>query len=417
MEKTFQNSNIKNLLFKNRILRSATHEGMGDQDGRPKKELEELYVCLAKGGVGGIITGIVGVQENGRALKNMNMITDDFIADYKRMTDRVHEHGVPIIMQLVHAGRQTNRETIHGERPMAPSAIRDKMYYRSKPKKMNHDEIYEVINNFATAIERAKKAGFDGIQLHCAHGFLLSQFLSPHMNRRKDRWGGNIKNRFRIIAEIIRAAKKRTGDFPILVKINGYDHRPKGMRVDQAVKISQLLEQEGCDGIEVSCGVMEDGFCTIRTDHIPVDLVMETALNIKRVNHRVKWLIAPLVNIFIKKRAPVYSYNVSAARQIKKSVTIPVIAVGGIRDLEGIKEIINSNGADYVSMARPFIIEPDIVNKFSTGLSTSSKCISCAFCFLKSQDSSLRCYHKNIVKKSGEQDLRKIRSDKKSVYS
>lgn len=394
MEKTFQNSNIKSLFFKNRILRSATHEGMGEEDGRPKKELEELYIRLAKGGVGAIITGLVGVQKNGRALQNMNMIdSDHFIGDYRSITDRVHEYGVSIIMQLVHAGRQTNCETIQGERPIAPSSIRDTMYFRSKPKKMNDDDIFEVINNFVAAIERAKKANFDGIQLHCAHGFLLSQFLSPHMNRRKDRWGGSTKNRFRIVAEIIREAKKRTGDFPIIVKINGYDHRQKGMRVGEAIKISQLLEQEGCDGIEVSCGVMEDGFSSIRTDHIPMDVVMKTAPDFKKVNNMVKWMMSPILNALMKRREPVHNYNVSAARQIKKTVSIPIIAVGGIRDIDGIRGIINSDGADYVSMARPFIIEPDIVNKFCAGLSASSKCISCAFCFLKSGDSSLRCYH------------------------
>ncbi len=390
----FEESNISSLQLKNRIIRSATHEGYGDHNGRPQKGLVELYQELAKGGAGAIITGIVGIQQNGKALSNMNMIdTDELIEDYSQITRRIHQLGVPIIMQLVHAGRQTNRKTLNGDVPIAPSSIRDKMYFKSKPRMMTEIDIQAMIESFVNAIERAQKAGFDGVQLHCAHGFLLSQFLSPYMNTRKDRWGGHTEKRTQIISEIFRKARKRVGAFPLLVKLNGFDHRPSGMNNDEAARIAKLLEENGCDAIEVSCGVMEDGFSTIRVHDIPVNQILDSVPDFKNMNRLLKRIMVPLVPRLMPKKEPIVNYNLSAARNIKQAVSIPVIAVGGIRDMDTINQVIEGEQVDYISMARPFVIEPDIVNRFKDGKQKASRCKSCALCYLKTVENHLRCYH------------------------
>jgi len=199
MKTVFEPTVLAGFPLKNRIIRSATHEGMANEDGCPTEQLKGYYLRLAKGEVGAIITGYAGVQQNGKSpLYRMLMIDHDrFIAAYKAITDAVHERQTPIILQIAHCGRQT-RSRITGEPTVAPSAIRDKFYNEDLPKELTEQEIDEIINNFVKAIERAKQAGFDGVQLHAAHGYLLSQFLSPYTNRRQDRWGGTTENRFRV---------------------------------------------------------------------------------------------------------------------------------------------------------------------------------------------------------------------------
>lgn len=397
MAQVFEASSIGSIRFKNRIIRSATHEGYGGIQGQPLEGLAEVYVRLAKGGVGGIITGIAGVHPRGRVLGNMIMAdSDGLVEHYRSITEKVHEFGTPIIMQLVHAGRQTNCNTINGLSPLAPSAIRDKMYFRSKPQEMTEGDIWSVVDCFANAIERAHKAGFDGVQLHGAHGFLLSQFLSPYMNRRRDKWGANTSNRVRIIVEILEKARNKVGQFPILIKLNGYDHRPNGMNKTEAVRIAKLLEDAGCNAIEVSSGVMEDGFATIRVNTIPVMQILDSVPDFKNMNPLLKLMMRPIVPKIMPKREPIKNYNLSAAESIKQAVSIPVIVVGGVRDMATIQDVIQNDKADYVSMARPFIMEPDIVDRFRKGTQLSSRCKSCAQCYLKSVENNLRCYGGNV---------------------
>lgn len=191
----FERTSLAGMDFNNRIIRSATHEGMADADGVPTEKLKKLYVRLAKGGVGAIITGYAGIQPDGKTcFVNMTMMDrDELIPAYKNITDAVHEHNTPIIMQLAHCGRQT-RSNVTGLPTVAPSAIRDPFYSEEKPRELSENGINEIIDNFVSAIARAKQAGFDGAQLHMAHGYLLAQFLSSHANRRKDRWGGSTEN-------------------------------------------------------------------------------------------------------------------------------------------------------------------------------------------------------------------------------
>ena len=206
MNNVFEETELCGIKLKNRIIRSATHEGMGDENGRPQKTLVDLYEKLAKGGVGAIITGITGIQKNRKNAANMTMIDrDDFIDDYKALVDIAHSHGMAIIMQIAHAGRQTYA-SVTGQTPVAPSAIKDKVFSDVVPHELTEDQIKEIINNFINAIVRARTAGFDAVQLHAAHGYLLSQFLSPYMNVRIDRWGGNTENRFRILAAIFQGS-------------------------------------------------------------------------------------------------------------------------------------------------------------------------------------------------------------------
>lgn len=401
----FASATLAGIKLKNRIIRSATHEGMADEKGFPTEKLKKLYVNLARGEAGAIITGYSGIQQDGKTcLFNMTMIdSDDKIPAYKEITHAVHEYGTPIIMQIAHCGRQT-RSKITGLPTVAPSALRHKFYSEDKPKELSEDGINEIIDHFVSAIVQAKQAGFDGVQLHLAHGYLLAEFLSSHSNRRKDKWGGSIENKYRIVGEIFKKAKEKVGDYPILVKMNAHDGRRNGMRVEEAVRIAQMLEKSGCAAIEVSCGCVEDGLYMMRSEKLPAEAVMEYAFNYKNLPGFAKKIAIPFAKTFMIQPKPLLKYNLDAAEQIKKAVNIPVIVVGGIHNLDDINDIIANGKTDFVSMSRPFIIEPNIVGKFKNGTQTQSKCIMCNYCAIIGEEQPLKCYYGKLPKtKNGEE--------------
>jgi len=390
---TFDPSEIGVIKLKNKIIRSATHEGLADEKGYPTEKLIKKYEMLAKNDVGCIITGYAGIMQNGKSnYHNMLMINDDsFIDPYKRVTQKIHEYQTPIILQIAHCGRQT-RGKITGLPTVAPSAIRDKSFKEDVPKELTEKEIFEIIDNFVKAIARAKEAGFDGVQLHLAHGYLLSQFLSSYSNRRKDTWGGTTENKFRIVGEIFTQAKKLVGDYPILVKLNAHDGRRNGMRIKEAVQISKMLENAGCAAIEVSCGVSEDGLYTIRGEKLPIDAVFTYNFSYKTYPRVLKKIVRQIAPLITKKNKPYSNFNVPHAKEIKQHVKIPIIAVGGIKSVHAINAIIEENSADFVSMSRPFIIEPNIVAKFKNGTQTESQCTDCNYCAIAQEEHPLRCY-------------------------
>jgi 2,4-dienoyl-CoA reductase-like NADH-dependent reductase (Old Yellow Enzyme family) len=401
MSQVFETSNISGMSLKNRIIRSATGDGLADSNGRPTEHLVEFYTRLAAGGAGAIITGLTGIQQDGKSSTYHPLMfdRDDFIADYQNLTNSVHCYGTPIILQLNHSGRQT-RQKVTGKLTVAPSARRDLYFLEKRPKALSEQEIEIIIRNFAKAIARAKKAGFDGVQLHIAHGFLLSAFLSSNMNKRTDRWGGSLENKFRIVERIFAEAHKEENDFPILVKINAYDTRKDGMRIPEAIAIAKLLEQVGCAAIEVSCGVVNDGFITVRSEHFPTPAALQYSYLLAYLPGFIKQIIRPFIpmatELIVSLPRQLSLYNLEAAEIIKKNVSIPVIVVGGIKRLADIEDIITNNRADYVAMSRAFIVEPDIVTRFQEKIQTESSCISCNYCITGIERMPFKCFYGKV---------------------
>lgn len=254
----FNETKISGLAVSNRIIRSATHDGLADENGAPSDKLIAKYEHLAKNGVGCIITGYAAVSRNGVSPypRMMKIFDDGVIEKYRELTEAVHRHSVPVILQIAHCGRQTSSKAI-GLQKVAPSNVLH-AFYPDKAKELTESEILGIIDDFVSASVRAEKAGFDGVQLHGGHGYLLHDFLSPYGNRRKDRWGGSLENRCRIVEMIIKGIKEKTS-LPVWIKISAEDNRKNGMRIDSSVEICKRLEAAGCDAIEVSCGTVQDG--------------------------------------------------------------------------------------------------------------------------------------------------------------
>jgi len=349
MATLFDRTTINGMGLKNRLVRSATWEGMCDADGRPTDRLIKCYRDLARGGVGLIISGYAFVRPDGKQLPGkMGIHTDDFVQEMKSLTKAVHDEGGKICIQLVHAGGQTSTANA-GRRPLAPSAVQVDQF-PEVPQEMSARDIADIVEAFDAAARRAKAFGFDAVQLHGAHGYLINQFLSPLTNRRADLYGGGIENRCRFLLEVYRAVRRSVGvDYPVMIKLNGADFVEGGLSSDDAMHAARLLDREGIDAIEVSGGTSASG------DKTPVRTKID--------------------------KPGKEAYNIALALKIKGVVKCPVMVVGGFRSYEVADKAVGEEGIDYISMARPFIREPNLARRWMQGDTSKATCISCNGCF------------------------------------
>jgi 2,4-dienoyl-CoA reductase-like NADH-dependent reductase (Old Yellow Enzyme family) len=296
------------------------------------------------------MTGFAYVVPNGQALpRQLGIHNNAVMSDLKKLTKRVHAANGKIAMQIVHAGVQTMMPERKDVPVWGPSPVQDKLFGWT-PKAMTQREIRETVQAFARAAGRVKRAGFDAVQLHGAHGYLISQFLSPFRNKRTDKYGGPIENRARFLFEVYRAVRKTVGKrFPVLVKLNSKDFVRGGMHEKDAVFVSKGLDKIGIDAIEMSGGVPASG------DLGPA---------------RQK----------IRKESD-EAYFLPIVKKIKKQVSVPIILVGGVRSLPAVNHILEAGAADMVSMSRPLIREPGLVKRWKDGDRKKAKCISCNQCF------------------------------------
>ena len=332
----------------NRFVRSATHDFMSANDGSISDRQDRLYEDLAKGEVGLIISGHAYVNPAGKASPyQISAYSDDKINGLRRLTKAAHSYDSRIILQIAHAGRQTN-EKLSGETPLSPSAVYEPTF-KVMPREMTEKDIHDVIDDFVQAARRAQKAGFDGVQLHIAHGYLLSSFLSPYTNRRTDVWGGPLTNRIRITQNIIKSIKKTCGtDYPLIAKINATDLMDSGLMPEECVQAAVILEKNGMDGFEISGGMAEAGQGSV-------------------------WKGV--------RAEEDEGYFVPYAALVKQEVSVPVIGLGGIRTFKNMELFIQNDQADMVSLSRPFIREPFLVHKFRERIINKSECLSCNKCF------------------------------------
>lgn len=352
----FEPLSLKKFNTVNRVVRSATCEYMAEEDGTPKKELIELYEKLVRGKIGIIISGYSYVMPNGKSNPGQSGIyADHLIPAWKEITKAVTGSQSLFIMQIVHGGRQVRRKT-HPGPIWAPSAVPDTAY-KTEPEEMTPAQIEEVRDSFIQAAVRAEKAGFHGIQLHVAHGYLLSQFLSPYTNRRNDAYGGDQAGRTRIVIDIIRGIKKKVpGRFIISAKVNGADFVPGGLTINQAAASAILMKQAGLDFIEVSGAMAESKGGVVRKD-------------INNIDDE--------------------GYFLSHAAAIRRETGLPTAAVGGFRSLSLMEKALSSGAADMISLSRPFIREADLLIKFEKKETDRSSCISCNRCF---NPKGIRCW-------------------------
>ena len=392
MDHLFTPGKIGELTLENRLVHSATYEGMADEAGHVTKDLLKRYKALAKGRIGLIIPGYMFVHPFGKAMKWQTGIhADATVKGLTQLAETIHDQGGRVVFQISHAGRQTSPSLI-GRNPMAPSSRgRDPVYF-VKPRRMTEKEIAAVVEAFGEAAARAVLAGADGIQLHGCHGYLINEFLSPYHNLRKDAWGGSDEKRFRFARTLISAVRKEMPEgMPLLIKINAEDFTPKeGITIPLAVKHARWLADLHIDGIEVSCGSPVYSFMNMCRGDVPADDLMAGFPLWKKP---AGWMV-------LKKMEGKFDleegYNVNAARKIKAEIAdIPIFTVGGIRRVSQMEEIIRKGYADFISMSRPFIREPLLAKKIKEGKKNIASCISCNRCLAAAANKQpVRCYYR-----------------------
>ncbi|MBN1907348.1 MAG: NADH:flavin oxidoreductase [Deltaproteobacteria bacterium] len=353
MSKIFKPLQINRLSIKNRFVRSATVDNLGENQVVTDAQLN-FYRELARGEVGLIISsGLFPSLDGWAAPGQLGIHTDEMIPSLKKITDTVHANDGKIVAQLMHAGWFGN-PGLCGLQTVGPSETVNPAN-NLKVRGLSSDEVEEKVDEFVKAGVRAVEAGFDGVQIHAAHGWLVSAFLSPVTNRRNDNWGGSASNRARFVIKITEGMRKAVGpDYPILIKMGIKEYHPEGKSTEEGINSAILFINAGMDAIEVSEGVEETPFNHIRPDRMD-------------------------------------PYYVDECKKAREAISKPLILVGGMRNLSDIEKVVDEGIADAISMCRPFIMDQHIVKKFRQGSSKRSLCTSCNKCIPTMLERNLHC--------------------------
>ncbi len=393
----FQPLELRNIRLPNRLVRAATYEGFAGRDGTPHPELVGIYERLARGGIGSIITGFAFVTPEGRAMQpgQCGIERDERITQWRTVLEKLRRTGAEtrMFLQLAHAGRQTRR-TMTGL-PVMGASSRRCTYFRQRVRPMDSEAIRTVIESFGQAARRAQTAGFDGVQIHGAHGYLIHQFLSPWTNRRNDVWS----DRPKFLEEILAAVRRSCGDrFPVLVKLSAADDNDPGIRLADTIETVRRIAAFGIDAVEISYGTMEYALNIIR-GACPVQEALRVNPLFRDMPAAVRWL---WVRFFLKSYVEGFlpfqeNYNLHAAAGVRRETGIPVIVVGGVRSGAGVMECLAA-GVDAVSLCRPLIREPEFPRRLFDDPAAKSACTNCNLCTIHCDDDRpLRCYRKKEI--------------------
>jgi 2,4-dienoyl-CoA reductase-like NADH-dependent reductase (Old Yellow Enzyme family) len=327
MKRLFEESAINGLVLPNRFVRSATWDGLATDDGSCSTRMINLMTELADGGVALIITGHAYVHPHGQHSPwQLGIYRDELIPGLQAMTAAVHERRGKIVLQLGYGGAYLSR---------------------SRVRAMTVQDFRDIAEAFGQAASRAKTAGFDGVQILAAHGFLLSQLLCPRYNDRTDAYGGSIENRARALMEVLAAIRNAVGpDYPVLAKLNVRDFVENGLTLEDSLRVGARLEEEGIDAIELSGGLLNN------------PNLMKSRISTEEDE----------------------AYFRMEARAFKAEIRVPLVLVGGIKSFHVAKGLIEEGVTDYVSMCRPFIREPGLINRWKSGDLRKATCISCNNC-------------------------------------
>ncbi|MFW9872788.1 MAG: NADH:flavin oxidoreductase [Candidatus Thorarchaeota archaeon] len=373
LKNLFKPGKIGNVQIKNRIIRSATWVAKATNDGYVTEDLIKVFKDLAEGGTGLIISGYIAVDPSGAATHNMVCLYDDsYISRQKKLVKTVHDYsGVKIAAQIAHTG---NGAFIFGNtkfNPVGPSPMFNSIL--KKPcRELTTEEVRQIIKNFVDTGRRAYESGYDMVQIHSSHGYLLSDFVSPFTNKRTDEFGGTYQKRAKILVDIYNQLKDELDkNFPIIIKLNTKDYLQEGLKLEEGKKIAKILIKAGYDAIEPSSGRYDLKFSNRKTYPTVIDKLGENQ------------------NYFLK--------NVKTMKPIMKGR--PIILQGGIRNPLIMEEFIKDNIADFIALSRPLIFEPDLPNRWNNGDLCLPLCTNCNACLTVAAIDTVYC----VVKKKSEE--------------
>lgn len=371
------------LTLRNRSIRAAAFEGMSSGHG-VSDALIDYHSAVARGGIGMTTVAYASVTENGLSFPHQLWMRPEAVPRLKVLTDAVHKHGAAASVQLGHCGNMA-KHAVSGSRPLAPSA-RFNMYAPSYPRAMSRNDISDMAKSFGQSVRLAQHAGFDAVEIHAGHGYLISQFLSPYTNHRRDEFGGSLSNRMRfaemVMSEVMEAAGSRTA---VLVKVNMRDGFDGGMEIEESLGFTKMLEHQGIHALVLSGGFVSRAPMYVMRGSMPVNTLaahMDNPLMSSLVKVFGKWLIpdAPFKE----------NYFLEDARRFRRELKMPLVYVGGILSGQNIDEVL-AEGFDAVAIARALIRDPDFINKIKADHKSASTCDTCNHCIAVMYNGPFQC--------------------------
>ncbi|MBR5661884.1 MAG: NADH:flavin oxidoreductase [Bacteroidales bacterium] len=374
--------------IRNRVIRSAAFENMA-YGNKPSQELKDYHVAMARGGVGMTTLAYASVSRSGLSFDGQLWMREEIVPALKDITDAIHAEGAKASIQLGHCGNMTHRSTC-GCTPVGASGGFN-LYSPTFVRGLREDEIEAIVEDFGKAVELARKAGFDCVEIHAGHGYLISQFLSPYTNRRKDRFGGSLDNRMRFMRMVITKVMEVAGDdMGVLVKMNMFDGFKRGMGKEECLEVARELERLGVHAI-----VLSAGFVSKAPMH-----VMRGAMPIRTLAHYMDpwkfWWLKAGVRLFGRVIIPTVPYKdayfLEDAKVFRETVKLPLVYVGGMVSRSSMEEVLDS-GFDALQMARALIRDTDFVNKIRLGEVERSECRHSNYCIGRMYTLQMRCNH------------------------
>jgi 2,4-dienoyl-CoA reductase-like NADH-dependent reductase (Old Yellow Enzyme family) len=370
----FSQLRIGSLTVDGRFGKAATSETRADGDGYITDELLAFYDPIVRAGTPLVITGNLYVCKQGKSTpRQCGIDDDDKLAGLRRWTALAHAHGSRLIAQLNHSGRQTIPHAVGLAEAVSASDVTEKIM-GTTPRPLERAEIAQTIDAFTDAAARAERAGFDGVQLHMGHGYLINQFLTPYTNRRRDDYGGPLANRMRFAREVLAAVRRRVGrDYPVLAKLNGADllYGRRGATTDEFIAVAQALASDGLDAVEITVGHYESGMPMMRGNFdaffsaLGKEGAAKNAPVARRLGLRVAApLLATACNLLWPKKE---GFNAPYARRFRRALTIPVLCVGGFHTRRAMEEALGRGDCDGITVGRAMIANPWLARDLRLG--------------------------------------------------
>ncbi|MBP7734567.1 MAG: NADH:flavin oxidoreductase [Spirochaetes bacterium] len=368
----FNTGKIGSITLRNRTIRSAGFEGMCP-GGIPSESLINYHRSVAAGGIGMTTVAYVSVTNGGRTFSHQAWMRPEAVPHFKKLTDAVHREGAAASVQLGHAGNMGDRK-VSGERAISPSG-RFCLFGITLPRKMTESDIEEMARAHGRAAALAREAGFDAVEIHAGHGYLISQFLSPFTNHRGDKFGGPLENRARFLRMVMAEVKKAAGNkIAVLVKTNLDDGFSGGMGVDEGIAVAKILEEEGADAL-----VLSGGFVSKTPFYMMRGLTPHRELISYQSDPLIKLGMMAFSRVMIKDYPYTEAYFLEDALKVRKAVKLPLVYVGGLVSRKKIEEVM-AQGFDYVALARALVADPGFVNEIRKDPAHVSKCLRCGPC-------------------------------------
>ena len=372
--------------LRNRVIRSAAFENMA-RGNSPSQELMDYHVAVARGGVGMTTLAYASVNRSGLSFDGQLWMREEIVPGLRAITDAIHAQGAKASIQLGHCGNMTHRSTC-GCMPLGASGGFN-LYSPTFVRKMREDEILSLVEDFGHAVELARQAGFDCVEIHAGHGYLISQFLSPYTNHRRDRFGGSLQNRMRLMQMVIRRVMEAAGDdMGVLVKMNMHDGFRRGMQQEECLEVARELERLGVHAIVLSAGFVSKA---------PME-VMRGAMPIRTLAHymdpRKFWWLKAMLRVAGRAMIPTVPYReayfLEDARVFRQAVSLPLVYVGGMVSRSKMEEVLDA-GFEAFQMARALIRDTDFVNKLRSGETTCSDCRHSNYCIGRMYTLEMKC--------------------------